>query len=454
MLTGILCHLQELIRAGRNCQKNNIICGGYDPKKDMSKEKLQTSTDQKPIIQNILQLWLVPYSHKQAQDRKLPITDLCPLPFNVFPAFETNEDLELFRHFGDRISQILTVQTEDNPFVQLIMPMASSHKGLMHSILGLSASHLCRLKPRKEYEKRRNVHCHDAIKIMAEDVGKAMDHNADVEDPIAACMILQCLIPVTAGATNGQHRMHLDAARRYIKFRTDEQFGKFAQDFNTFYNMSDAMTSLNNLNEYRNEGAGSQPGHALSEESAFGIWDGLSVLIMEINQIRNEIRNRKTKDGSPSTSYDTIKQSSYTAQKLHDWKSNLEENTSKWVIAEVYRQTALVYLHRSVRASKPDPDLSIRVERGLYFIGSLVREGAIQCLLLPTFILGCSAFEEGQRMQVREILTQLEACTRQGNVAPTLEVIQKVWEMMDVGDEQNWDWESVMYDMGIDISIT
>ena len=385
-----------------------------------------------------------------------------PRPFHVYQGIETEVDYVLYQHFHQKLSRILTINTteQNNPFIQMVLPMAMEHVGLMHSILGLSAAHLMRIEPKQEFEQRKEYHCNDAISIMAKDVTDAMSRNADVEDPIVACMILQCLIPVSNGSVKGEHRPHLEAARKYIKFRPKEEFGKFAWEFYRYYDMSDAITSLNRMPEY----IGGDDGNALlpdpsglsifEETVMVGVLDGLYPFIMQINYIRDMIRRTRNEGRSPPVEYCVMYQAAEISTCLTDWESNLEEWTSRWVIAELYREAMLVYLHRSIRASKPDEDLSKRVNRGLIYLEMLIKERVTQCTLLPTFILGCAAFGQEQRDKTAEILDKLEEYSRQGNIAPTRRVVQMVWRMMDVGDMRCWDWETIMKGMSIDISVT
>ena len=398
----------------------------------------------------------------QTLDRKIVAVSLPRLPFHVLPAVATPEDCLLFEHFTRTLSQILTigVTEKDNPWTGMILPMAVNHKGLMHSLLGLSASHLIRVQPSEGLEQRKRFHCNDAISIMAQDVSLAIDRNADVEDPIVACMILQYLIPVTDGATEGEHRPHLEAAKNYIKFRVNEDFGKFAHEFHQYYIMSDAVTSLHKRFEDMSLDDDFGPISFLSGSATLehpvmvGVSDGLWRFIMQISQLRTIIRRRKYQKEDPFVSFSIILQATELTKQLKDWQSCYEEWTLRWLRAELYREATLVFLHRTIRSPESDPDLTTRVDRGLMILTKLLEEHATQCILLPTFLLGCAAFGCEQRVKIDDILNKLEDYSRQGNIAPTRMVIREVWKLMDAGDKQCWDWESIMNDMNIDISVT
>src|SRR5262245_7958456 len=62
---------------------------------------------------------------------------------------ESDVDRMLLQHFVSRASAVLSLHGDQttNPFTKILLPMALQHEGLMHSVLCLSASHLCSLSP-------------------------------------------------------------------------------------------------------------------------------------------------------------------------------------------------------------------------------------------------------------------------------------------------------------------
>ena len=389
---------------------------------------------------------------------------------------------------------LLTLRDNDetNPFLDLVIPMAADHKGLMHSLLALSGSHLSRSQHRDEYEQRKVEHVGFALSALRRDVEQAQAAQQRGEEgaaePLVACIIIQCLIPISEGSVSGYHRAHLAAARTYIKPRPGSDFGRFAWEFYKYHDMSNSITSLErpplSLEELEDDddvptpvsavsattavsGSGGflgppqphlhmpQPVAASNEGVMIGVCDGLFRYITRITVIRDRIRARKQRGLAPVVEYRSIRDASSVGKRLLDWQSGHEERTPKWALAELYRETALVYLHRSLRASRPDADLAARVARGIAYLRALpAKHSAQSIVLLPTFVLGCAAFDPAQRTEIEAALEDIEAYSGLGNIPRASEVVHKVWEMMDAGDERSWDWETIMVDMGYNFLVT
>ena len=361
---------------------------------------------------------------------------------------------------------VLTVRDDDesNPFQQLIIPMACNYKGLMHSLLALSGSHLVRVNPgNHEYQKRKEWHYTQAISDLAKEVALARERNKEVEDPIVASMILQCLIPISEGSTNGEYRVHLDGARRYIKPRADTKFGAFAWEFYKYHDMSSAVTSLHRPPTYFDDLVDdrSLPSFAVphtihpGDGVMVGVLDGLFKFISRITLLRDHVRARKAQGLEPCCDYPVFDQAAEIDSYLLNWQTGQEKDTARDIAAELYREAVLVYLRRSIRASRPDPEISERVDRGIIYLQTLPSNNSTQCiLLLPLFILGCAAFEKHQRDKINIAFDHLQDYSRLGNITPARQVVGTVWEMMDAGDERSWDWETIMLDMKYDFLVT
>ena len=80
--------------------------------------------------------------------------------------------------------------------------------------------------------------------------------------------------------------------------------------------------------------------------------------------------------------------------------------------------------------------------------------GANSVMLMPLFLLGCSAFESRQRERIKKGFDALQAYSNLRNIEPALTVVEKVWELMDNNPEESWDWEKIIKDMNMDFLIT
>lgn len=75
-------------------------------------------------------------------------------------------------------------------------------------------------------------------------------------------------------------------------------------------------------------------------------------------------------------------------------------------------------------------------------------------MLMPVFLLGVSAFAEEHRPDIEKAFEDLQAYSNLGNIKPAKDVVKKIWEMMDEGDEDSWYFEKVQHDMGLDFLVT
>jgi hypothetical protein len=74
---------------------------------------------------------------------------------------------------------------------------------------------------------------------------------------------------------------------------------------------------------------------------------------------------------------------------------------------------------------------------------------------MPLFILGCAAFVPSQRPEISRRFQGLHEYSRLGNIVTAHEVVKKIWELMDQGDEEkSWDWEKIIKEMGYDFLVT
>jgi Fungal specific transcription factor domain len=120
----------------------------------------------------------------------------------------------------------------------------------------------------------------------------------------------------------------------------------------------------------------------------------------------------------------------------------------------LYRQCSWLYLYRTIMPSKPSEALKNAVDEGLVFLRQLPTDSSSQSIvLMPLFILGCSAFEAEQRPETSQAFDTLQAYSNLGNVGYAKTIVERVWELIDASDESSWDWESIIKDMVSDVSL-
>lgn len=103
-----------------NCEKNNVVCAGYEPKQPWRSGK-----------QRALQL----RQGGQGQDIiRLPSLEI------TTPGLETSLDRDFFTLFTKGVGDRLSLTDTSNPFQDFIVPMAITNPGLMHSVLFLTST--------------------------------------------------------------------------------------------------------------------------------------------------------------------------------------------------------------------------------------------------------------------------------------------------------------------------
>ncbi|MCJ1310011.1 hypothetical protein MMC25_003672 [Agyrium rufum] len=432
-----------------NCQKNSVICEGY-PQREFWK------------------------GGKQKTDefcRKLALRAPQHSLSNLVEGIETETDRRFLQHFVCDLSRVLTMAEQDNanPFQALLLPMAIEHKGLMHSLMALSGSHLTARDPIPENNERHLYHLDAAIRTLQDDITLAINNNNTngrllVDDPTVASTIVHCLICICRGSTDGDYRMHMNGARNMLPGRVSKNpdFQQFIHDFFLYHDVSHSLTSLDHrILDLDDPAPHDLPKFLIKPAihpragALIGVLDGLFKFISRITLIRDDIRTRKAANLNPTVTYENLMVSVEIDVGIRNWDSQQEPNTPRWIAAQLYRQCTWVYLYRTLLASRPSDKICSAVDGGLDYLRLLPTGEPTQCiLLLPLFILSCAAFEQRQRPELEKAFDNLQEYSNLGNIKPARQVVHRVWERMDAGDERSWDWEGVMHDMGFDILVT
>lgn len=386
------------------------------------------------------------------------------LPF-LIDGIETEIDRRFLDHFVYGFSRVLTLINDDsNPFKEILLPMATQHRGLMHSLMCLSGSHLSGLDPEPKLKERQYFHFHRAIQDLKDNITASSTQSENeekqllVEDPIIASTIALSLNTICEGETNGEYRPHMDAARYLLVSQQprNEKFRQFIVEFFQYHDISNALTSLDRRPALLQNGMrlpdfvpGAQAGMFL------GVFDGLFNYISEITQLRDRIRERFDQGYEPAVDYQTLSEAVQIDTAIRVWKTSHEPETPNWFLAQLYRQATWVYLYRTIRPSRPSDKIAQVVDDGLAYLDRLPQDaGAYSIVLMPLFLLGCSAFAPQQRERIQRGFETLKEYSHLRNIKPAFKVVSRVWEIMDTTIEESWDWEKIIRDMNMDFLIT
>jgi len=371
-------------------------------------------------------------------------------------------DRFFFDHFIFDVSRVLSLFTDkQNPFKEILLPMATSHRGLMHSLLCLSGSHLASRERDPRFEERQLHHFGRAIENLRTDTNMTATLAGEspiIDDPTVAQTLVLCLKSICAGEVNGEYRPHLDAAKHLVfsQHSPNEGFQRFLYEFFLYHDVSNSVTSLDRKTVMMSDDF-KLPEWLIQPEAGtlLGVVDGLFVIISKIRNLRDRIRARRAQGLSPGVDYQLYSDACTIDASLRAWVCNQGGDEHRYYASLLYRQCTWLYLFRTICKSAPDPRIHAAVDEGLEYLRKLPSDAPTQSvLLMPVFILGCAAFDPDQRPDIIKAFDGLEQYSRLGNIQYARKVVERVWEMMDAGNEDSWDWETILSDMGWDFLIT
>lgn len=432
-----------------NCEKNNVVCDGYEPKQPWRSGKQKAVTVRSTVP-----------------------TDLPMLVDGV----DGSVDQLFFQHFTCQVGKVLSLTDHQNPFLEIIVPMAMSHTGLMHSLLYLSGSCLIanEQSPKYEWEQRSEHHSSKAMRLLQQDLADTtkpadgQDAVATVGDPSIAQTLVLCLQTVAAGDLTGSYRFHLNAMKEMLTRQKqalpNEQLRQFILEFLIYHDYSSSITSLSNPLDQRSADlmAGFKlPGFIIQPQAGtlLGVLDGLFGFISRIRRLRDSIRERRDR-GAGHWWDDTIMHEAFEIDNaLRQWSCVHPPDSPRYAASLLYRQCTWIYLHRTIQLSKPSPTFKQAVDEGLTYLRMLpwdTDDGSAQAILLmPLFLLGCAAFEPGQRPEISRAFERLQTWSNLGNIRYAREIVEEVWQMMDQGrEDETWDWETIIANRGWDFLVT
>ncbi|KAF2807685.1 uncharacterized protein BDZ99DRAFT_62615 [Mytilinidion resinicola] len=423
-----------------HCQKNNVHCEGYPPK------DYWRSGKQRAIIEGRRVSFDRP--------RELPL---------LIEGVETDLDRFFLDHFNFNVSRVLSLFTDkQNPFKEILLPMAIRHRGLMHSLLCLAGSHLAAREPNSSFQERQYHHFQCALENLRTEKNMARSISGDttalIEDPTVAQTLVLCLRSICAGEVNGEYRPHMDAAKHLIQTQKspNQEFQSFLFEFFIYHDALNSVTSLDRRSVLMMEDF-QLPQFMIQPEAGalLGVVDGLFGYISKIRQLRDKIRARRDQSLKPLVDYQILSDAQAIDAGLRSWVCVQPEDTPRYTASMLYRQCTWLYLHRTILPSVPSQNLKDAVDEGLFYLRQLPSDSSTQSILLmPLFLLGCAAFEAEQRPEILQAFEGLESYSQLGNIKYTRAVVEKVWEMMDKGDTDSWDWETIISNQGWDFLIT
>ncbi|ATY58267.1 C6 transcription factor [Cordyceps militaris] len=333
-----------------NCEKNSVLCEGYNEK----------------------QIW------KSGKDRDQVLpgrTNREAFPSVTLPTLvqglDTPEDKIFLRHYINRLSNVLTVEPKShNAFKDILLTLATSQPGLLHSILSISSLHIdldtpygegiLQINPavtKESLRQRSNYHTTEARNYLygAFEKSELLDKDSSEYHLVLAALYGQmlCLVVRTLieGNPRGEHRVHLKAYQKLIRESPPEstQLHTFITEFFQYHICADDLLWHPETDSTRLslEETGSTPHDHTSR--LVGVTDGLFCHLRDITTLRNEIRSRLAgaKD-QPAVSYAEIFKANDITMALQSWSPNWPRSDNRVRVGELYKLTLWIYSFRTI----------------------------------------------------------------------------------------------------------
>lgn len=393
--------------AGLNCEKNAVLCEGYQPLAPWKSGKEKAASE---CMERGRSNSYFPQSPASAYATYTFGTPEYSLP-SLINGIETDSDRIFFAHYCTRLSGKLTVEgPECSAFRQQMLPMAVQHEGLLHSILALSGANIDWKSDYgqsvldkhpdlsiREIEDRGHHHHNLAMEQINRDMDQQRELEARGEAPDPAvikvrygqmlCLVIKAL---AEGNTEGAHRMHLKAYENLAALypSDDSPFMKFVHEYFKYHICFDQLVAPPNtyavldneefwLSPKIQTTIGPTPlsltqvsfnDNVLSEHAGgiFGLQQDLyNAFMRRIGKIRQDIRERMEQRQEPHVDYAALYHASQLEGQIRYWadaspppdpqddtklseQNRWHSDQAFYNIGMLYKNMLWVYLYRTI----------------------------------------------------------------------------------------------------------
>ncbi len=359
-----------------NCEKNSVVCEGYNEKQIWKNGKERAEEGEHPNDDHAQYLSFSNIILAGRSKRE-------SIPAVKYPSFilgvDTAEDRIFLKHYADCLSNVLTVEPDSqNPFKNILFTLATSdqglpattRQGLMHSILSISSIHidletaygdaLLRKTPavtKVSLLKRSDYHTAQATACLQAALNKSKLLGRDDPDypPILAaiycqilCLVLRTLIE---GNPTGEHRLHLKAYQALIRESPPQnmQLRTFITDFFQHRIYADDLLRHPESDSARlsPDESGSTPDGDMPRLP--GVTDGLFHHLRSITTLRNKIRRKLAAAKEERVVfYAEVYEAHDIGQTLESWSPDWSNGDSRANVGELYKLALWIYTFRTV----------------------------------------------------------------------------------------------------------
>ncbi|RFU31581.1 hypothetical protein B7463_g4765, partial [Scytalidium lignicola] len=400
-----------------------------------------------------------------------PMTIPYTLTLNPLDQLTNRQDQHLFHHYIHVVSRSLSIASEDgnNPFLKMLMPLASASNAVMGALLALSAVHLKYNGGYPEIAQR-------ALMSLNKLIATGLSTSFFREQALAA-ILLFCIIDIREG-NSSKWSWHIAAAKAVITSEgqssgpsTHTSAWPFLLDVFEYVDyiitISKCKPPLINHESLRPQEDASSSTTSSSEQSSkvpqysaiFGVARPLFRIIGQIS----ELSSRRSERVNPEFD-DWFRQAARMVElKLRAWKPPYQEDSlptpSSSIISSplnsetVYERdlreathaalaikwASLLRLHQIVEGYVlPHPVPSECLQHILDNLRHIRVGSAVESLMVfPLIMAGSVALSKDDRMTIRSRWLIIERTIGFGNLAKGGRMQEKVWDDMD--EEMNRD---------------
>ncbi|ESZ98284.1 hypothetical protein SBOR_1277 [Sclerotinia borealis F-4128] len=349
-----------------------------------------------------------------------------------------SRDATLLSYYTDVLSRMITTIDDSlNGFRNYLLPNALADRylsclSLRYAILAVSAYHLWGTEAAVQYKI-------SAIQLLSQSIQTG---GGGLRGQFATCMML-CVGDVFDGA-DGSWPTHLKAAREIGLTMTKDHF------LNTWLLYHDVLADFSHGRRQRQSLSSTFLGApSANPENKIIIGSlGCSLEVLECISCINEISGISERQGE----YQDFAQGLVKQLKdAHQISAIMEDDTTGKIdqikienTAELYRLGALIYLHSVLLIPSDSDEIQGLVSKAL----AILSRNGICTSPWPLFITACEVVSDEQRIQILDVLEDMQSERRIGNLEIVRGIIETVWKQMDLaegnGVSKRIDWRTLV----------
>lgn len=284
----------------------------------------------------------------------------------LFRGVVTLEDKIFWRHYYVHLSNVLTVEGEaKNAFKDILLPIATKHQGVMHSILAMSSKHIDYDTPygakilqqnpttsREALRRRSDYHHEEAMQSFYADIRRSGDElDTDQRTIISArfaqilCLLIGTLVD---GSRHGEHRVHLRGYQLLMRQSPpdDPVFLTFITEFFQYHIYADELMWQPGMSGTKLDPV-SWSSTAAGGPRLLGVADGLLQHLSQIATIRDTVRRNIYNGADIKVDYHLLWHAQEIQEAIESWVPVWPMSDSRHRVGLIYKHMMFLHLFRT-----------------------------------------------------------------------------------------------------------